>query len=68
VQVQKPRELKVLEGELVEVEIAQRQRRREQGSAQTLEQLIKLGRRRGMKNPHGWAKHVLTARQARKVA
>jgi superfamily II DNA or RNA helicase len=65
VQVQKPRELKVLEGELVEVEIAQRQRRKEQGSAQTLEQLIEVGRRRGMKNPHGWARHVLAARQAK---
>jgi superfamily II DNA or RNA helicase len=66
VQVQKPRELKVLEGELVEVEIAQRQRRREQGSAQTLEQLIEVGRRRGMKNPHGWARHVLEGRQAKR--
>jgi DNA repair protein RadD len=39
--------------------------RRQQGTAQTLEQLIEVGRRRGMKNPHGWARHVLAARQAK---
>jgi superfamily II DNA or RNA helicase len=129
VQVQKPRELKVLEGELVEVGVitegcyvtvdnnglagnypgtwrvykifdfgertlafitkkktgypngnghtlgierlrldTKRQVKQEQATAQTLEDLIAVGRRRGMKNPHGWAKHVLGARQARKVA
>ena len=36
--------------------------RREQGKAQTLQQLIHLGQQRGMKNPVAWAKHVLYAR------
>jgi superfamily II DNA or RNA helicase len=40
-------------------------RKREQGSAQTLEELIQVGQRRGMKNPRGWARHVLAARQSR---
>ena len=58
------RELRTVPGELVE--LAARARKREQGSAQTLEDLIMLGRQRGMKNPHGWAKHVLAARMARR--
>ena len=51
-----------------EVEFVSRpskERRREQGGAQTLEQLIEIGRRRGMSNPRGWARHVLAARQAK---
>jgi RNA polymerase subunit RPABC4/transcription elongation factor Spt4 len=47
-------------------------RKREQASAQTVEDLIAIGKRRGMKNPRGWARHVIAARQAkgqwRKVA
>jgi superfamily II DNA or RNA helicase len=61
-------EMQQIDGELVERKLELRQRRQEQGSAQTLEDLIAVGRRRGMKNPHGWARHVLAARQARKVA
>jgi superfamily II DNA or RNA helicase len=59
-----------VDGELVEVDEAalRRQRNREQAQAQTLEQLIEIGRRRGMKSPYGWAKHVLAARQRRKSA
>jgi hypothetical protein len=45
-----------------------REAKREQGQAQTVEDLIAIGKRRGMKNPHGWARHVLAARQARKMA
>ena len=37
----------------------------EQGRAQTLEDLIAVGRKRGMKNPYGWARHVMTARNAK---
>lgn len=37
----------------------------EQGRAQTLDELIAVGRKRGMKNPYGWARHVLTARNAK---
>jgi DNA repair protein RadD len=56
------RELKQVDGELQELAIA---RKREQGGAQTLQQLIALGQQRGYKNPVAWAKHVLTARQTK---
>ena len=59
---QETRELQVVEGELQEL---QRQQRREQGSAQSLEELIALGHQRGYKNPVAWAKHVLAARQTK---
>jgi len=56
-----------VDGELVEVDrqAVSRARRREQGGAQTLEQLIQVGMQRGLKNPRGWARHVLAARQAK---
>jgi hypothetical protein len=60
---QETRELKVVEGELQE--LTTRQRKREQGSAQTLQELIALGHQRGYKNPVAWAKHVLAARQTK---
>jgi DNA repair protein RadD len=59
------RELEHVDGELVEVELQRRERKREQGEATTLEALIDVGKRRGMKNPRGWARHVLAARQAK---
>ena len=58
------RELEHVEGELQEV-IARQQRRAEQSSAQSLADLIAIGHRRGMKNPGGWARHVLAARQTK---
>jgi superfamily II DNA or RNA helicase len=59
-----------IDGQLVEVDEAalRRQRNREQAGAQTLEQLIEIGRRRGMKSPQGWARHVLAARQRKRAA
>jgi DNA repair protein RadD len=57
------RELEHVEGELVELQ--RREAKREQSQATTLEQLIDVGTRRGMKNPRGWARHVLAARQAK---
>ena len=57
------REIVQVDGELVEVQ--RREARREQSTAQTLEQLIEVGKRRQMKNPRGWAQHVLAARQAK---
>jgi superfamily II DNA or RNA helicase len=59
-----------VDGQLVEIDEAalRRERNREQASAQTLEQLIEIGRRRGMKSPHGWARHVLAARQRKRAA
>jgi DNA repair protein RadD len=61
----KEREIEQAEGELVEVdpkEIA-RQKRNEQGSAQTLDDLIALGRARGYRSPDVWAKHVWNSRK-----
>ena len=57
------REITVVEGELVEVQ--RRERRQEQATAATLEDLIQIGKRRGMKSPAGWARHVLAAREAK---
>jgi hypothetical protein len=57
------RELQTVEGELVEVQ--RREAKREQATASTLEDLIQIGTRRGMKNPAGWARHVLAARSLR---
>jgi len=55
----------VVDGELEELKAreAVKQRKREQGTAQTLEDLIKVGKARGMKNPYGWAHNVFKARQ-----
>ncbi len=58
-------ELQQVDGELVERKLEIRQRRTEQATATTLEQLIDVGKRRGMKNPRGWARHVLAARQTK---
>lgn len=61
------REIQQREGELRELarQAVARSHRRDQGQARTLQQLIHLGQARGMKNPVGWAKHVLWARQQR---
>jgi DNA repair protein RadD len=55
----------VVEGELEELKAREaiRGRKREQGTAQTLEDLIRVGKARGMKNPYGWAHNVFKARQ-----
>jgi DNA repair protein RadD len=39
--------------------------RREQANATTLQDLIQVGQRRNMKNPVGWARHVLAARETK---
>ena len=54
-------------GQLQEVSASElRQRRkREQQQATNLEELLAVGQRRGMKNPKGWARHVLAARQSK---
>ena len=57
------RELQTVDGELQEVTSVDR--KREQAQANTLEELIAIGRRRGMKSPAGWARHVLAARSLR---
>jgi len=64
------RELEHVDGELVEVSADQlkRETRREQGEARTVEDLVQIGKRRGMKNPTAWARHVMAARQNRSHA
>lgn len=65
----KPRaELEVVEGDLekVDVEAVRRQRKREQGQARTLRELIELGLRRGMNKPAAWSAITLAARQGKK--
>lgn len=42
-----------------------RQKKAEQGSAQTYEDLVALGRKRGYRNPAVWARHVFNSRQGR---
>lgn len=56
------------EGELIEVsreELQQvvKQERRLQGQARSLQDLVELGKRKGMKNPHGWARNVMAGRK-----
>lgn len=64
------RQVDQVDGELVEVDPSalRQQRAREQGGAQSLQDLIDLGRRRGYRHPERWAHHVFQARQAAKLA
>jgi DNA repair protein RadD len=58
--------IEVQDGELKEYrEQAILDRKRERANAQSYEELIAVGQRRGMKNPHGWARHVMMARSAK---
>ena len=61
------RELQHIPGQLQELQrqAEQRERRTEQAGARTIEELTEIGKRRGMKNPRGWARHVLASRQAK---
>lgn len=61
------RVLDEVEGELeeIDVEALRRERAREQSSAATLDDLVKLAMARGYKSPEKWAGHVFTARQAK---
>jgi DNA repair protein RadD len=59
------RELQHVEGELQEVQ-ARQARRAKQSSAQSFEDLVRIGHRRGMSNPRGWARHVMAAREAKR--
>lgn len=61
------REVEQVDGELTEIdaEALKRERKKEQGRAQTEADLIAVGRARGMRRPELWARHVLRARHAR---
>jgi len=64
------REVEHVEGDLQEIDLATavRQRRQEQGRAQSEADLVAIGRSRGMKRPELWARHVLRARAAKQGA
>lgn len=51
--------------EKLDKDFVRKQRMRQQGSAKDYDSLVKLGMSRGMKNPQGWARHVLEAREAK---
>jgi DNA repair protein RadD len=63
------REIEVIEGQLakIEIETARTERRREEGRARTVEELIQLGIRQGMKRPAEWAAHKSAGRVGRKA-
>jgi superfamily II DNA or RNA helicase len=64
-----PRQVDQVEGDLVEYDPSKMKSKRldEQRRAQTLNELISIGKSRGMKHPYGWAKHVWNARQLKKL-
>lgn len=57
----KPRDIEEVEGELQEVK--RKEERQKQGRAQTLDDLIALGKSKGYKNPRAWAMHVYKGRR-----
>ena len=61
-------ELLVVDGELekIDLEKERKERRKEQGSARTLKDLIELGVRRGLNRPAQWAAITMASRQGRK--
>ena len=64
------REIEQVEGELAEVDLEQQRhaRKQEQAKARGLDDLIRLAKLRGYKNPAKWAEHVWRARQAKQAA
>lgn len=58
-------EIEEVEGELVEFK--KRNERIERGRAQTIEELISLGKSRGYKNPVAWARYVYNGRRTKKA-
>lgn len=63
----KPRKIDIKAGELAEVTAIKKTARREQGKAQTFEDLVAIGKTRRYANPYGWAKFVFNARQKKKL-
>lgn len=56
-----------VEGELSEITGPRITPKQEQGMSKDLDSLIALGRKKGMKNPEGWAAHIITARLAKQA-
>jgi hypothetical protein len=63
--VAETRELEVVKGELTEIDLSKQRQRAEVGGARSIEDLLRLERQRGYKP--GWAKHIMAARQTRRV-
>jgi superfamily II DNA or RNA helicase len=63
--VAETRELEVVKGELTEIDLSKQRQRAEVGGARSMEDLLRLERQRGYKP--GWAKHIMAARQTRRV-
>lgn len=63
------REVEEVEGDLVEVdpEIIRKRRNAEQAKAESVEDLVALGKKRGYKRPEAWAHHIMQARQAKRL-
>jgi superfamily II DNA or RNA helicase len=60
----KERKIEEVDGELQEIKAAERKEaRKAQGRAQTLEELVDLGRSRGYPNPYFWARRVMEGRK-----
>lgn len=64
------RKIEEVDGELSKVDLAaeraKAEQRKLQGTARSLEQLVRVGQQRGMKNPAAWAAHVFASREGRK--
>lgn len=65
----KPRVIDEVDGELVEIDTEKLRaaRRVEQATASSLNELIEIGKQRGYKKPHYWAKQVFMNRQRKKL-
>ena len=52
------------DAELKKIEaLEKKERRREQGRAQTYDELVAIGKERGYKNPYGWAYRIMMSRR-----
>ena len=69
VEVRQKAEIEVVDGELERIDVTalRKQAKQEQGAARGLVDLVKLGQRRGMKNPAAWAAHIHASRAGRKA-
>ena len=69
VEVRQKAEIEVVDGELERIDVTamRKQAKQEQGAARDLVDLVKLGQRRGMKNPAAWAAHIHASRAGRKA-
>jgi hypothetical protein len=64
----KAREVEKVDGTLEEIKAQEARilKKKEQGSAQTFDDLVRVGLARGYNNPSAWAHHVWSARKGRR--